>query len=107
MKPKSYIVQSGCAYCQFVFIKKERDSSNQYYCTRGDNEVRPKCGSVLMGESFLLPMHTPGHGYLSSSYEVEELIVKWEAWVKDREVRACGKCDEYVLKGSNIAKTND
>jgi len=86
MKPKSYKVQDGCKYCKFAFTQTEHEESPNYFC-HIDGSKRPKCGSILMGESFL-------NG--KPSFDIQWNI--WITWSDPREVDECGTCKEFINK---------
>lgn len=87
MKPKSYRAFKGnhCGCCKHVFRRDEYDECPTFYCTKGDLEERPRCGSVLMKENY--PFNPDGTWM--KPYEL------WETWAEIRQVEDYGCCDEF------------
>lgn len=88
-KDSTYRVQDGCANCRYVFVRKESDSDDELYCTRGAPE-RPPCMSFVMEECELIEGKPWGHD--------DEGHRKWDEWKKGRQVVALGICGEWWLK---------
>lgn len=83
---KNYKIQTGCHSCSHVFIRREFDEGEMYFCTFGSPE-RPKCLSVFMGE---LPEE-----YLDID-KFEAYQAAWDKWAHGRQVAPCGICDCYL-----------
>jgi hypothetical protein len=79
-KPESY-----CKECKHCFIREEHDESNRYYCTFGDKESRPSCGSYYMSESWGWPYR--------------DKLELWEEWSEQRQVAPMGTCDKFCARG--------
>jgi hypothetical protein len=92
MKPKTYKAPKGnhCGGCKYVFKKVEWDEDSSFYCTKGDLEKRPCCGSVCMQECH--PSQFRSAEYWRESYHL------WESWAENREVEEFGCCDEFEGK---------
>lgn len=100
MKPKDYDTRAGCHDCYHLFRKTEYDDWPEYYCTLGDTEERPVCGSVAMNESFFLSCRserakTGGRGKRDS---FDFMHKAWEEWSEPRKVEAWGWCDAWEGK---------
>lgn len=81
---KNYRKQNGCHNCKAVFVLKEYDGYDEYFCTLNAPK-RPPCLSVLMDECSVLDLH-------------EKLQGKWGTWAKDIKVAAYGICDLHIEK---------
>ena len=85
MRPKSYRRPGACCEnCKFCFSKTDHDSSSyrsyeNFYCTFGDEEVRPSCGSYSLGEV----------------WKCEEDKDAWYKWEKGRNISEKGICDHF------------
>ena len=88
--PVSYQKLECCVNCKHVFVEKEYDEDNTYFCHL-DGSERPPCGSVAMGE-----YHDFGIGNKSEYVKASH---RWEKWSQEREVVAWGKCSNYEKKG--------
>lgn len=90
MKPKSYRAFKGnhCGGCKYVFERVEWDECPSFYCTKGDLEKRPCCGSVCMKERY--PFLPDG--------DWQKAFNLWESWAEIREVEEFGCCDEFEEK---------
>jgi len=95
VKPKSYRDVNGCHNCGVMFRKTEYDDWPEYYCTNGDTEERPICGSVAMNESFFGSLRDEDgkrrKRNKAESFEVTH--VAWEKWAEPRKVESWGCCD--------------
>ncbi len=86
MKPKSYRTFKGnhCGKCKWVFMRFDWDEDDVFFCTFGDKEERPKCGSSAMKE----PVCAWGSDW-------NEAYNHWWNWADEREVSEFGCCDEF------------
>lgn len=96
MKPESYYPMPGCINCKHVFVLREYDEGDRYFC-HFDKSERPKCGSVYMKECWQstnmdLPVEEMDDVY-SQRWD------EWEAWADSREVEPNGHCNEWTEKG--------
>lgn len=89
MKPVTYRIQKGCAYCTHCFVLVEYEGRPLYYCTQ-DDVPRPLCGSIYLGEGFGV-----SESGVHDSELFERELEEWDEWCKDREVHREGICDEY------------
>ena len=90
----SYHVQHGCHDCAHVFRKADYDYDDEYYC-RLDAPDRPLCGSVFMGESWVLTI-PPEH--LGKDHDGHRK--NWDDWCEGREVKPWGTCKRWKEKQS-------
>lgn len=85
MRPKSFRSPGACcSNCKFCFYKKEYVTGSyrvyeNFYCTFGDEHVRPSCGSSCLGEV----------------WKCEEDKDAWYEWEKGRNVDRRGICDHF------------
>jgi len=103
-RPKSYREQKCCGNCMFVFILNDYDSGSQFFC-HIDKSKRPKCGSVLMGETWKrVPLRSESDNLEGEDFKrYMRLEAKsfdrydrlWEKWIKGREVKEFGICDKW------------
>jgi hypothetical protein len=97
MRPDDYDTRAGCHSCYHMFRRTEHDDWPEYYCTLGDKEERPLCGSVAMNESFFLScrseMAKTRKRKRADSFD--EFYAAWEAWAAPRKVEAWGFCDAW------------
>jgi hypothetical protein len=100
MKPTDYDTRAGCHDCHHMFRKTEYDDWPEYYCTLGDIEERPICGSVAMNESFFGSLRDEEGNRRKRKKEesFERTHVAWEKWSEARKVEAWGFCDAWEGK---------
>jgi hypothetical protein len=92
-----YRVQHGCHSCRYVFVKREYDEGDTYYCSK-DAPPRPICGSIFMDESFTSAREgldiTAGDRYTDKD-PFSVALYEWERWSDGREVSCHGICDRH------------
>jgi len=86
--PISYLPLHGCHDCKFVFKKCEYDEAPDYFCAFG-KEVRPRCGSTLMDESWFGK---------EPKVSFDKALDDWEQWSEFRLVQPWGVCNEWREK---------
>lgn len=74
-------LDSVCPNCKHVWIMKEYECPNQYFCTL-NAEPRPKCGSIFMEEDFPI----------GNDEEWDRQFKIWDQWSIDNEVSVNGLC---------------
>jgi len=86
---QTYFVLNSCANCKHVFIFKEYDCGDTYYCNIEND--RPLCGSVALNENFA------GNAFGTKDDEkiYYKSMKKWDKWEEKHKVEACGKCDYW------------
>lgn len=78
---KNYRNQVGCNNCKHIFIYREYDRDDEYYCSFKAGK-RPLCGSMAMDEDF--------------PWDDRDKQNKWDDWAKGREVLREGLCDNHL-----------
>lgn len=98
----NYRKQNGCYNCKEVFILKEYEGSDEYFCTL-NAPMRPSCLYVLMDEIPVFYKPKPDnkrehHDHCKEEWKwFDKLQEKWDKWAKNREVTAYGICDSHII----------
>lgn len=90
---KNYVIQDGCHNCESVFVKREWDVNDEYYCCYGAKK-RPVCGSVLGEEIPDNPDKKTMQEFLekhSQAYSAERQA--WRKWSESRRTDRAGICE--------------
>jgi hypothetical protein len=88
VKPDTYAKTDGCHDCKHSILTYEYDGPDLLYCTFGDTESRPKCGSVAMQEQF----GRDAEGNRRSIDDFGEECEAWDKWAEPRLVDEFGVC---------------
>ncbi len=94
---KNYKILNTCANCDHSFVKCEYDEGDTYYCLlKNPTQIRPKCGSIAMNESFF--GKSLGTQIRKTDEEINKEIDAWDTWAEENFVYECGTCDNWTKK---------